>query len=62
MAKCTNKTFLMVGDTSGSTFTKLVDITEYPDLGGEPEKLDATTLSDDKKRCMKKQTIKSFLT
>ena len=50
MAKCTNKTFLMVGDTSSSSFTKLVDITEYPDLGGDPEKLDATTLSDDKKR------------
>ena len=50
MAKCTNTTYLMVGDTSGSAFTKLVDITEYPDLGGPAEKLDSTTLSDKKKR------------
>lgn len=32
------------------TFEKLIDITEYPDLGGEKEKLDVTTLSDTKKR------------
>lgn len=29
-----------------ATFEKLLDITEYPDLGGEKEKLDVTTLSD----------------
>lgn len=33
-----------------SNFSKLVDITEYPDLGGDTEKIDVTTLSDTKKR------------
>lgn len=50
MAKCTNKTFLMVKRSGASAFEKLVDITEYPDLGGPKEKLDVTTLSDTKKR------------
>jgi hypothetical protein len=50
MAKCTNKTFLMVKKASGSSFEKLIDITQYPDLGGTKEKLDVTTLSDTKKR------------
>lgn len=51
MAKCTNVTYLMY-EKSGDpvTFEKLIDITEYPDLGGEKEKLDVTTLSDTKKR------------
>ena len=51
MAKCTNVTYLMheKADAPG-TFEKLIDITEYPDLGGEKEKLDVTTLSDTKKR------------
>lgn len=50
MAKCTNVTFLMHKGSSDSDFAKLLDITEYPDLGGEKEKLDVTTLSDKKKR------------
>lgn len=50
MAKCTNVTFLMHKSSSDSDFAKLLDITEYPDLGGEKEKLDVTTLSDKKKR------------
>lgn len=50
MAKCTNKTFLMHKSKSDTDFTKLLDITEYPDLGGPKEKLDVTTLSDTKKR------------
>lgn len=50
MAKCTNVTFLMHKAAGESDFTKLLDITEYPDLGGEKEKLDSTTLSDRKKR------------
>ncbi len=51
MAKCANVTYLMheKADAPG-TFEKLIDITEYPDLGGEKEKLDVTTLSDTKKR------------
>lgn len=32
--------------TAGSTYTKLVDIKDYPDLGGEPEVIETTTLSD----------------
>lgn len=50
MAKCTNKTFLMHKSKDADEFTKLIDITEYPDLGGEKEKIDVTTLSDTKKR------------
>lgn len=50
MAKCTNKTFLMHKAPEADEFTKLIDITEYPDLGGTKEKLDVTTLSDTKKR------------
>lgn len=33
------------GATAGSV-TKVVDIKDYPDLGGEPELLETTTLSD----------------
>ena len=50
MAKCTNKTFIMHKGANEGSFTKLIDITEYPDLGGPKEKLDVTTLSDTKKR------------
>ena len=32
--------------SSGDTYTKLIDIKEFPDLGGEPEMLETTTLSD----------------
>jgi hypothetical protein len=34
----------MVKETS--TYEKLIDIVSYPDLGGAPEMLEATTLSD----------------
>ena len=44
MASSTYKSFLMVKKTS--TYEKLIDIVSYPDLGGAPEMLDATTLSD----------------
>ena len=30
----------------GTTYSKLVDIKSFPDLGGEPELIDTTTLSD----------------
>ena len=50
MATSTYKTFLMVGSTSGSpastTYSKLVDIISFPDMGGAPERIDVTTLSD----------------
>lgn len=45
MAISTYRTFLMVkGD--GSNWTKVIDIKEFPDLGGAPEMLETTTLSD----------------
>lgn len=51
MANATMFTYLMHGtkQSVGSTYTyaKLVDITSYPDLGGTPNNLDGTTLSDD---------------
>ena len=50
MAKCTNKTFLMIKRDGDADFTKLIDITQYPDLGGAKEKIDVTTLSDTKVR------------
>lgn len=31
---------------TGSTYEKLVDIKDFPDLGGAPEMLETTTLSD----------------
>ena len=43
MAISSYKVFLMVKDTD---WKKLIDIKEFPDLGGAPESLDTTTLSD----------------
>ena len=37
---------LMYKSGTGSTFTKLVDIKDFPDIGGAPEMLETTTLSD----------------
>lgn len=44
MAISTYKVFLMVKNESA--YEKLIDIKEFPDLGGEPELLETTTLSD----------------
>ena len=45
MAISTYKIFLMKkGDQSA--YEKLIDIKEFPDLGGSPEMLETTTLSD----------------
>lgn len=41
----TYKTFLMT-KKDGSNWGKLLDIKSYPDLGGSPEMLETTTLSD----------------
>ena len=46
MAISTYKVFLMHKASSGDTYTKLIDIKEFPDLGGDPEMLETTTLSD----------------
>ena len=45
MAISTYKIFLMTS-TDGSAYTKLIDIKSFPDLGGVPEMLETTTLSD----------------
>ena len=44
MARSTMYSFLMQGN--GSVYTKVVDIKDYPDMGGSPEALDATTLTN----------------
>ena len=44
MAISTYKSFLMY--KASSTWEKLVDIKSFPDLGGAPELLETTTLSD----------------
>ena len=44
MAISTYQVFLMVKGVSD--YDKLVDIKDFPDLGGTPETLDTTTLSD----------------
>ena len=44
MAISTYKIFLM--KKTDTTWSKLIDIKEFPDLGGAPEMLETTTLSD----------------
>lgn len=38
--------FLMKKGATGNTYEKVIDIKEFPDLGGDPEMLETTTLSD----------------
>lgn len=44
MAISTYKTFLMM--KKDQTWEKVIDIKEFPDLGGAPELIETTTLSD----------------
>lgn len=44
MAISTYKVFLMKKDSD--TYSKLIDIKDFPNLGGSPEMLETTTLSD----------------
>ena len=46
MAISTYKVFLMKKGASDEIWEKVIDIKEFPDLGGEPETLETTTLSD----------------
>ena len=46
MAISTYKVFLMKKADNGEQWSKLIDIKEFPDLGGEPEMLQTTTLGD----------------
>ena len=52
MAVLSNVSYLYRKANGTSTFTKLVDITSVPDLGGAPEQIDITTLSDRKQKNM----------
>lgn len=47
MAISTYKTYLLVkGSGTGASYSKLIDIKNFPDLGSDPELIDVTTLSD----------------
>ena len=46
MAISTYCAYLMQGTGATPTWAKLIDIKDFPDLGGEPEMLETTTLSD----------------
>ena len=46
MAISTYKTYLMHKASGATAYSKLIDISEFPDLGGDPELIDVTTLSD----------------
>ena len=46
MAISTYKVFLMQKTGTGGTWSKLIDIKDFPDLGGTPEMIETTTLSD----------------
>jgi len=46
MAISTFKVYLMSKATSSETYSKLIDIKDFPDLGGSPELIETTTLSD----------------
>lgn len=52
MAVLSNVSYLYRKENGTSTFVKLVDITSVPDLGGAPEQIDITTLSDRKQKNM----------
>lgn len=47
MAVNTSNTILSYS-TDGTSWTKVADITSYPDLGASPSKLDTTTLTETK--------------
>lgn len=47
MARNTSFSFLMEGTGTGTlSYAKVVDIKDYPDIGGAPEALDATSLTN----------------
>lgn len=49
-AQLTNLTYILILNETTEKWSKLVDITRYPQIGGEPEQVDVTTLSDIKHR------------
>lgn len=50
MAYSANKTKLSYKTASGNIFTEIQYLMEVPELGGEPEKIDVTVLSDTVKK------------
>lgn len=50
MEKTTINTFLYHSSTENGTFSKLVDITSYPDIFSTPEKLDISDMSSNQKK------------
>ena len=47
MATITYQSYLGIADSSETNkYAKLIDIKDYPDLGGDPELVETTTLSD----------------
>ena len=60
MAVLSNVSYLYRTPNGTATFTKVCDITSVPDLGGAPEQIDITTLSDRKQKNMNGiQTVSS---
>ena len=52
MAISTYKVFLMKKKANGDAYEKLIDIKDFPDLGGAPEMLETTTLSNGAQTCI----------
>ena len=50
MSRTSYKSYLMNSTDSGTTWTKLIDVKDIPALGGEPNMVDITTLSDSQER------------
>ena len=50
MAISSYNVILKTSDTASGTYTKLVDIKDFPDLGSAPDTIEVTTLSDKMKR------------
>ena len=50
MEKTTINTFLLHSDSENGTFTRVVDITSYPDIFTSPEKLDISDMSSKQKK------------
>lgn len=46
----TYRTYLMYKASGSSNYTKLCDIKSFPDMGGEPERIDVTSLSDGQRK------------
>ena len=60
MAVLSNVSYLYRKPNGTATFSKVCDITSVPDLGGAPEQIDITTLSDRKQKNMNGiQTVSS---